>query len=78
MFFHPPLTALAKYRLQIAFKQGAGILAVLLGIGAGRRYGLKGLVENGHNALLFGERGDGDNVSVQRGGVDIINSAGMG
>ena len=54
---YPPLTALAKYRLEVAFKQGTGILAVLLGIGAGRRYGLKGLVENSHNALLLGERG---------------------
>lgn len=51
--FHPPVTALAKHRLEIAFKQGAGILAILLGIGAGHRDSLKGLIKDRYDALLF-------------------------
>ena len=43
---------------EIAFKQLAGVGEVLLGIGDRRRDPCKRFIENGDNALLFGEGGE--------------------
>lgn len=59
-FLHPPLTPLAEDGLQVTFKQGASVLEVIFGIGFGGGDGGKGLVEDGDDPLLFGERGDGN------------------
>ncbi len=54
--FHPPLTPLRENRLQVAFKQGAGVLEVLFGVGFGGGDTVKGFVEEGDDAVLFGKR----------------------
>ena len=54
-FLHPPLTTLSKDRLEVAFKQGAGVLEVLFGVGFGGGDAVKCFVEDGDDALLFGE-----------------------
>ncbi len=51
--FHTTLTALIKHRLEIAFKEVAGILTVLLCIGSGRSDRIKGLIKDRYDALLF-------------------------
>ena len=55
--FSPPRSPLRKNRLQVAFKQGAGVLEVLFGVGAGGGDAVEGLVEDSDDAVLFGERG---------------------
>ena len=54
---HPPLTPLRENGLQVAFKQGAGVLEVLFGVGFGGGDAVKRFVEDGDDALLFGEWG---------------------
>ena len=41
----------------MAFKQGAGVLEVLFGVGFGGGDAVEGFVEDGDDAVLFGERG---------------------
>ena len=57
-FLLPPLPLLGEDVIQIAFKQLAGVGEVLLGIGDRRRDPCKRFIENGDNALLFGEGGE--------------------
>ena len=52
---HPPPATLGEYGLQVAFEQGAGILQVLFGVGAGDSDAVKRIVEDADDALLFGE-----------------------
>ena len=52
-----PLTPLTKHRIQMAFKEGTGVEEVLFGVGLGGGDAVKGFVEDGDDALLFGERG---------------------
>ncbi len=47
----------------MAFKQGAGVLEVLFGVGFGGGDAVKRFVEDGDDAVLFGERGDGNRES---------------
>ena len=49
-----------KKFLEMAFEQSASILEILFGVGFGGGEGLEGFVEQGDDALLFGEWGDGD------------------
>ena len=56
---HPPLAALGKDGLEVAFKQGAGVLEVLFGVGFGGGDAVKRFVEDADDPLLFGERGNG-------------------
>jgi hypothetical protein len=44
----------------VAFKQGAGVLEVLFGVGFGGGDAVEGFVEDGDDAVLFGERGNGN------------------
>ena len=55
---HPPLTPLRENGLQVAIKQGAGVLEVLFGVGFGRGDAVEGFVEDGDDAVLFGKRGN--------------------
>ena len=57
---HPSLPLLGEDVIQIAFKQLTGVGEVLLGIGDRRRDPCKRFIENGDNALLFGEGGEGN------------------
>ena len=45
-----------KHVVQVALEQRAGVLEVLFGVGFGGGDGLEGFVEDGDDALLFGER----------------------
>jgi len=54
-FVYPTLAALGEDGLQVAFKQGAGVLQVLYGVGFGDGDAVKRCVENADDALLFGE-----------------------
>ena len=56
LFVAPPLTPLRENGLQVAFKQGAGVLEVLFGVGFGGGDAVEGFVEDGDDAVLFGER----------------------
>jgi len=47
---------LGEDRLKITFKQSAGVLEVLFGVGFGYGNALKCFVENADNPLLFGFR----------------------
>ena len=60
MVFPPTPPLLGEDGIQIAFKQLAGAGEVLLGIGDRRRDPCKRFIENGDNALLFGEGGEGN------------------
>ena len=53
---YPPLTALGEDGLQVAFKERAGVLEVLFGVGFGGGDALKRFVEDADDPLLFGER----------------------
>ena len=53
---HPPLAALGEDGLEVAFKEGAGVLEVLFGVGFGGGDALKRFVEDADDPLLFGER----------------------
>ena len=44
----------------MAFEEGVGVLEVCFGVGLGGGDGVEGLVEEGDEAVLFGERGEGD------------------
>ena len=57
---HPPLAALGEDGLQVAFKQGAGVLEVLFGVGFGGGDAVKRFVEDADDPLLFGERRNGN------------------
>ncbi len=59
-FLHPPLAALGEDGLEVAFKQSAGVLEVLFGVGFGGGDAVKCFVEDADDALLFGERGNGN------------------
>ena len=59
---HPPLAALGEDGLQVAFKQGAGVLEVLFGVGFGGGDAVKRFVEDADDPLLFGERGKRDRI----------------
>src|ERR1019366_9191125 len=52
---HPPGTALGEDGLQVAFKQSAGVLEVLFGVGVGGGNAVKRFVEDADDALLFGQ-----------------------
>ena len=54
---HPPLTPLRENGLQVTFKQGAGVLEVLFGVGLGGGDAVEGFVEDGDDAVLFGSGG---------------------
>ncbi len=54
----------------MAFEEGAGVLEVLFGVGPGGGDARKGFVEEGHDPLLFGERGDGEFDSLDIALVD--------
>ena len=54
---HPPLAALGEDGLEVAFKEGAGVLEVLFGVGFGGGDAVKRFVEDADDPLLFGERG---------------------
>ena len=49
-----------KTDLQMAFKQGTGVLEVLFGVGFGGGDAVKRFVEDADDPLLFGERGNGN------------------
>src|ERR1039457_6199754 len=53
---HPPRAALGEDGIQVAFKQGAGVLEVLFGVGFGGGDAVKRFVQNANDSLLFGER----------------------
>lgn len=54
-FLHPPLATLRENFIQVAFKEFAGVLEVLFGVGFGLGNGVKGFVEYAHDPPLFGE-----------------------
>ena len=54
-FLDPPLPPLCENGLQVTFKQVAGVVEVLFGVGTGGGDAVKGLVEEGDDAVLFGE-----------------------
>ena len=49
----------------MAFKQGAGVLKVLFGVGLGGGDAVEGFVEDGDDAVLFGEGGKRDGNLAQ-------------
>jgi hypothetical protein len=51
----PPFPALGEDGLQVAFKEGASVLEVLLGVGFDGGDSLKRFVEDADDPLLFGE-----------------------
>ncbi len=57
---YPPLTTLGEDGLEVAFEEGAGVLEVFFGVGAGGGDAVKGFVEDGDDALLLGKRGQRD------------------
>ena len=52
-----------KTALEVAFKEGAGVLEVLFGVGFGGGDALKRFVEDADDPPLFGERGDAESMS---------------
>ncbi len=52
--------ALGEDGLEVAFKQSAGVLEVLFGVGFGGGDALKRFVEDADDPLLFGERWNGN------------------
>lgn len=57
---HPPLPPLTKDRVQMALEEGAGVGEVLLGVGFGCGDAVEGFVQEGDDALLFGEGWNAD------------------
>lgn len=53
-----PIPPLREHSLQMALEQLPRVLQVLLGVGLGRGDAVKGVVEEGDDALLFGEGGE--------------------
>ena len=53
----PPMAALEKDGLEIAFEEGAGVVEVLFGVSFGGGEALKRFVEQADDPLLFGQRG---------------------
>ena len=43
--------------MQVAFKQGPGVLEVLFGVGFDGGDAVEGFIEDGDDAVLFGKRG---------------------
>jgi len=46
--------------LQVAFKEGTGVLEVLFGVGFGGGDALKRFIEDADDSLLFGQGGKSD------------------
>src|ERR1035437_1715697 len=69
--FYPPHTPLRENGLQVAFKQGAGVLEVLFGVGFGGGDAVEGFVEEGDDAVLFGEWRNGKRHTTRKLNVQI-------
>ena len=70
---HPPLAALGEDGLEVAFKEGAGILEVLCGVGFGGGDALKHFVEEADDPLLHGERGKLDWNGLEQTSLDSLD-----
>jgi hypothetical protein len=70
----PPVPPLRENRLQVAFKQGAGVLEVLFGVGFRGGDAVEGFVEDGDDAMLFKERGDAHEFIVNKVPVERWNA----
>jgi len=55
-FLHPPLAAPGEDRLEVAFKERAGVLEVLFGVGLSGAEADKSFVQHADNPLLLGKR----------------------
>ena len=62
--FNTPLTCLGDSRIQVSSEQSPRILQILLCMGLGGGNAFKGFVEEGDDALLFGEWGNGKHNST--------------
>ena len=60
LLLHPPFAFLGEDGVEVAVEQGAGVLEVGFGVGYGGGDPRERGVEEGHNPLLFGERGKRD------------------
>ena len=72
--FWPPLAVLAEDGLQVAFKQGAGVLEVLFGVGPGGSDAVKRFVEDGDDALLLGKGRHRELKLAQRFTSKVLNA----